>query len=73
MRGQHLTRFVLVFCFHLIPQFHSGVRFVLRKKPAGKLVSQTAHQVEREYAVPRRTPRGPERVVRVKPGFSEAI
>jgi aminoglycoside phosphotransferase (APT) family kinase protein len=24
---------------------------VLRKKPAGKLVSQTAHQVEREYTV----------------------
>jgi len=28
-----------------------GARFVLRKKPAGKLVSQTAHQVEREYTV----------------------
>jgi len=28
-----------------------GARFVLRKKPAGKLVSQTAHQVEREYKV----------------------
>ena len=24
---------------------------MLRKKPAGKLVSQTAHQVEREYTV----------------------
>lgn len=24
-------------------------RFVLRKKPAGQLLSQTAHQVEREY------------------------
>ncbi|KAH9985466.1 kinase-like protein [Russula vinacea] len=28
-----------------------GARFVLRKKPAGNLVSQTAHQVEREYTV----------------------
>ncbi|KAF8472391.1 kinase-like domain-containing protein [Russula ochroleuca] len=28
-----------------------GARFVARKKPAGKLVSQTAHQVEREYTV----------------------
>jgi len=26
-----------------------GARFVLRKKPAGQLLSQTAHQVEREY------------------------
>ncbi|EIW80348.1 APH-domain-containing protein [Coniophora puteana RWD-64-598 SS2] len=26
-----------------------GVRFVLRKKPAGKLLSATAHQIEREY------------------------
>ncbi|KAF9529729.1 protein kinase subdomain-containing protein PKL/CAK/ACAD [Crepidotus variabilis] len=26
-------------------------RFVLRKKPAGQLISQTAHQVEREYTV----------------------
>ncbi|KAF9560974.1 APH-domain-containing protein [Agrocybe pediades] len=29
----------------------SGVRYVLRKKPAGQLLSQTAHQVEREYAM----------------------
>jgi len=28
-----------------------GLRFVLRKKPVGKLLSQTAHQVEREYTV----------------------
>jgi len=28
-----------------------GTRFVLRKKPAGRLVSATAHQVEREFAV----------------------
>ncbi|KAH7096852.1 APH-domain-containing protein [Auriculariales sp. MPI-PUGE-AT-0066] len=27
----------------------SGTRFVLRKKPAGTLISKTAHQVEREY------------------------
>ncbi|KAI9062733.1 kinase-like protein [Trametes sanguinea] len=26
-------------------------RFVLRKKPSGKLLSKTAHQIEREYAV----------------------
>ena len=26
-------------------------RYVLRKKPAGQLLSQTAHQVEREYAM----------------------
>jgi aminoglycoside phosphotransferase (APT) family kinase protein len=26
-------------------------RFVLRKKPAGRLLSPTAHQVEREYTV----------------------
>ncbi|KZV70009.1 kinase-like protein [Peniophora sp. CONT] len=29
----------------------SGTRFVLRKKPAGALVSKTAHQVEREFTV----------------------
>lgn len=29
----------------------NGARYVLRKKPAGDLVSQTAHAVEREYAV----------------------
>ncbi|VDC05079.1 unnamed protein product [Peniophora sp. CBMAI 1063] len=28
-----------------------GTRFVLRKKPAGALVSKTAHQVEREFTV----------------------
>ncbi len=28
-----------------------GVRYVMRKKPPGKLVSKTAHQVEREYRV----------------------
>lgn len=26
-------------------------RFVLRKKPAGQLLSSTAHQIEREYRV----------------------
>lgn len=40
-----------MFYFHLILLSDSGARFVLRKKPAGKLVSQTAHQVEREYIV----------------------
>ncbi|TFK74646.1 kinase-like protein [Pluteus cervinus] len=29
----------------------NGKRFVLRKKPAGQLLSKTAHQVEREYAM----------------------
>jgi aminoglycoside phosphotransferase (APT) family kinase protein len=29
----------------------NGQRFVIRKKPPGKLVSKTAHQVEREYKV----------------------
>lgn len=28
-----------------------GRKFVMRKKPPGKLVSKTAHQVEREYKV----------------------
>ncbi|KAF8633366.1 hypothetical protein AX17_004537 [Amanita inopinata Kibby_2008] len=28
-----------------------GTRFVLRKKPAGQLLSSTAHQVEREYTM----------------------
>lgn len=28
-----------------------GKRFVLRKKPPGKLLSKTAHQVEREYRI----------------------
>lgn len=30
---------------------HSSTRFVLRKKPAGQLLSKTAHQVEREYTM----------------------
>ncbi|KAF8070703.1 kinase-like domain-containing protein [Lyophyllum atratum] len=29
----------------------SGTKFVLRKKPAGQLLSKTAHQVEREYTM----------------------
>ena len=29
----------------------SKKRFVLRKKPAGQLLSKTAHQVEREYTM----------------------
>lgn len=28
-----------------------GAQYVLRKKPAGKLVSKTAHAIEREYRV----------------------
>jgi aminoglycoside phosphotransferase (APT) family kinase protein len=29
----------------------TGVRFVMRKKPPGQLLSKTAHQVEREYRI----------------------
>ncbi|KAI9778612.1 MAG: hypothetical protein M1839_008005 [Geoglossum umbratile] len=29
----------------------AGVKFVLRKKPPGKLLSKTAHKVEREYRI----------------------
>lgn len=28
-----------------------GIKYVLRKKPPGKLLSRTAHQIEREYRV----------------------
>ena len=28
-----------------------GTKYVLRKKPPGKLLSKTAHQVEREYKI----------------------
>jgi len=38
---------VRVFLFSL----PSGVKFVLRKKPAGQLLSSTAHAVEREFRV----------------------
>ncbi|KAG2153193.1 kinase-like domain-containing protein [Suillus clintonianus] len=31
--------------------FSSAKRFVLRKKPAGQLLSSTAHQIEREYRI----------------------
>ena len=31
--------------------YHSGKKSVLRKKPAGQLLSSTAHQVEREYRI----------------------
>ena len=30
---------------------HDGHKYVLRKKPPGKLLSKTAHKVEREYRV----------------------
>jgi aminoglycoside phosphotransferase (APT) family kinase protein len=33
----------------LTPQ--SKTKFVLRKKPAGELISNTAHQIEREYTM----------------------
>jgi aminoglycoside phosphotransferase (APT) family kinase protein len=29
----------------------TGSKYVLRKKPPGKLLSKTAHQVEREYKI----------------------
>ncbi len=40
-------------CRRVISLFHHPRknRFVLRKKPAGKLLSATAHQVEREYTI----------------------
>jgi aminoglycoside phosphotransferase (APT) family kinase protein len=31
--------------------FDSKKRYVLRKKPAGRLISNTAHQIEREYTM----------------------
>lgn len=31
--------------------YRSSKRFVLRKKPAGQLLSTTAHQIEREYTM----------------------
>ena len=38
--------------FFVAADMHDGRRdFVLRKKPPGKLVSKTAHKVEREYRV----------------------
>ena len=33
------------------PMYYRGKKSVLRKKPAGQLLSSTAHQVEREYRV----------------------
>lgn len=37
-------------CFSDI-NFNSQTRYVLRKKPAGQLLSSTAHQIEREFTV----------------------
>ena len=34
-----------------MPMSHRKARFVLRKKPSGSLLSKTAHQIEREYAI----------------------
>ncbi|CAK5282373.1 unnamed protein product [Mycena citricolor] len=36
---------------HLLDDTFSNLKLVLRKKPAGGLISKTAHQVEREYAM----------------------
>lgn len=36
---------------YLLTSLPTGQRFVLRKKPPGRLVSKTAHKVEREYRV----------------------
>lgn len=36
---------------YLLTSKPTGKRFVLRKKPPGKLVSKTAHKVEREYRI----------------------
>jgi hypothetical protein len=35
----------------LTTKLFSAKRFVLRKKPAGQLLSSTAHQIEREYRI----------------------
>jgi aminoglycoside phosphotransferase (APT) family kinase protein len=49
MQSKSLSSFKLNLSRILI-QF-SQKRFVLRKKPAGKLLSRTAHQVEREFTI----------------------
>ena len=36
---------------HLSRTLCRGTRFVLRKKPAGTIISPVAHQVDREYRV----------------------
>ncbi|CUS11615.1 unnamed protein product [Tuber aestivum] len=36
---------------YLLTSSNTGAKYVLRKKPPGKLLSKTAHQVEREYRV----------------------
>lgn len=36
---------------YLLTSTSTGKSFVLRKKPPGKLLSQTAHKVEREYRI----------------------
>jgi len=36
---------------YLLKSTPTGLKTVLRKKPPGKLVSKTAHQVEREYRI----------------------
>ena len=36
---------------YLLTSTSTGSKYVLRKKPPGKLLSKTAHQVEREYRV----------------------
>ncbi|PUU78942.1 kinase-like domain-containing protein [Tuber borchii] len=36
---------------YLLTSSGTGAKYVLRKKPPGKLLSKTAHQVEREYKV----------------------
>ncbi|KAG0127198.1 kinase-like domain-containing protein [Tuber indicum] len=36
---------------YLLTSSNTGAKYVLRKKPPGKLLSETAHQVEREYKV----------------------
>ncbi|KAJ7647726.1 kinase-like domain-containing protein [Roridomyces roridus] len=36
---------------YIFAEFLSKTKLVMRKKPAGKLISATAHQIEREYAM----------------------
>jgi len=44
------SRVFLVFCFYPIRQYHSGVRFIPQKKPAGTIVSQSTPGQDIELA-----------------------
>lgn len=48
MQGERASAHIM---FSLMLRQPRNARFVLRKKPAGQLLSKTAHQVEREYTM----------------------